>query len=193
MDITADCAAPSDLPYIDDLQRKNAECLAFYPKAAFEREIDAKRIILAKVNNAPAGYLYHGALGVTCKIHQACIQYDLRGMLYGAELVRRLLEQCEAAKVSRVVLACASDIDANKFWRAMGFVCEAVRPGGIRRGRDINIWALLLQAELFAFHVDASTKQKSAAQWAGREISAPSQFIRGRQMRQYRALIDGEK
>ena len=52
----------SDLTFIDHLQKQNAEDLSFYPKQVFEREIDKQRILLALVNNAHAGYLYHGSL-----------------------------------------------------------------------------------------------------------------------------------
>ena len=70
-DIEIGPAVTADLVYIDSLQKKNAEELAFYPKVVFEREIENRRIILAKVNNEPAGYLYHGAFMPVLKIHQA--------------------------------------------------------------------------------------------------------------------------
>lgn len=130
MDIGISTATDGDILYIDDLQRKNAEELAFYPKVVFEREVQNNRILLARVNGEPAGYLYHGAFGPFCKIHQACIQYDLRGQLYGAELVRWFLEKCESQGVYSVTLRCGSDIRANGFWRVMGFHCEAVTQGG---------------------------------------------------------------
>ena len=103
-DLTVQPAGLSDLSYIDSLQRKNAEELAFYPTQVFEREIENFRIILAKVNAEPAGYIYHGALGHSCKIHQACIQYDLRGQLYGAALVSNIIELANAANVLSITL-----------------------------------------------------------------------------------------
>ena len=82
MDIQVEPAVERDLVYIDHLQRKNAEDLAFYPKQVFEREILNHRILLARVNGEPAGYIYHGSLGHQVNIHQACIEYDLQGQLY---------------------------------------------------------------------------------------------------------------
>jgi len=48
-DFVARPATESDLIYIDYLQRKNAEELAFYPKIVFEREISNQRIVLAEL------------------------------------------------------------------------------------------------------------------------------------------------
>ena len=103
MTISVSPAVLSDLIYIDSLQKKNAEQLSFYPKIVFEREIENKRILLARLNAEPAGYIYHGALGIRVKIHQACIQYDLRGQLYGAELFRQLRILAEAANCMSIM------------------------------------------------------------------------------------------
>ena len=187
-------AVSSDLVYIDDLKRKNEEELAFYPKAAFEREIEKHRILLARYNNEPCGYLYHGAFDTTCKIHQACIQYDLRGYLYGAELVNFFVGLCRAAHVSSVTLRCGSDIAANGFWQAMGFYCEAITPGGVRRMRDINCWRYDLNYGLFApTVVTPSEKQQDASIWRKREVTLGSQFLRGRALKDYRETILSEQ
>ena len=145
LDIEVIPAQINDLKYIDHLQRKNAEELAFYPSQVFKREVENYRILLAKVNNEPAGYIYHGALTEQVKIHQACIEYDLRGQLYGAALVRHLIDIVKAYDGLSITLRCGSDIAANGFWKAMGFYCQGVTAGGIRRMRDINNWRYDLQ------------------------------------------------
>jgi len=190
-DFVARPATESDLIYIDYLQRKNAEELAFYPKIVFEREISNQRIVLAEFNGEPCGYLYHGAFSNVCCVHQACIQYDLRGQLYGATLVQHLVALCKAAHTSAITLRCGSDIAANNFWRAMGFDCEAVTQGGVRRMRDINHWRLNLQPQLFIFSQEPSTKQKDASVWRKRGDLSISSFKRGASLKEYRkAVID---
>jgi len=188
-DLTVQCATVDDLTYIDSLQKKNSEDLAFYPKQVFEREVENFRVILAKVNAEPAGYIYHGALGPACKIHQACIQYDLRGQLYGAGLVRHLLQIADLSNVLSVTLRCGSDIAANDFWKAMGFYCEAVTQGGVRRMRDINCWRYDLQQPLFTIQGEPSRKKKDGSFWAKRGNVSASPYARGKQMRAYRKLI----
>ena len=186
-------ATERDLLYVDSLQRKNAEELAFYPRQVFEREIQNSRIILARVNGEPAGYIYYGALGHTCKIHQACIQYDLRGQLYGAEIVRYLLKLADLYNVLAVTLRCGSDIAANDFWMAMGFYCEAVTQGGVRRMRDINCWRYDLQQPLFKVEDAPSRKKKNSSLWARRGNVSSSSFARGKQIKAYRKLIVGHE
>lgn len=189
--LTVDPASFDDLPYIDHLQRKNAEELAFYPMSAFERELPKHRVLLARVNGEPAGYLYHGSLmSPTCKIHQACIQYDLRGYLYGAALVRQLVGLCEASGSHAITLRCGSDIAANGFWSAMGFSCESVTPGGVRRMRDINAWRLEIGGALFSVEVAPSERRQDASLWRATKDGTRSQFMRGSAMRAYRAELE---
>ena len=187
IDVTVADAA--HLPFIDHLQRKNAEELSFYPMAVFEREIGTGRILLAKVNNEPAGYIYHGAYQPVTKIHQACIEYDLRGQLYGAALIRFLEGICAQFDVMSVTLRCGSDIAANGFWQAMGFYCQSVKPGGVRRMRDINQWRKDLAAPLFYTAVEASSKAQDASVWRAGKSGDKSQFMRGAAMDQYRKLV----
>lgn len=191
MDIDIRPATSNDLTYIDSLQKKNAEELAFYPKAVFEREVENLRLILAMVNNEPAGYLYHGAFSPVVKIHQACIEYDLRGQLYGSALVRELKSLVLAAGGMSITLRCGSDLQANKFWEAMGFYCQGISKGGVRRMRDINNWRLDLQPQLFVSEVTPSVKQKDASLWRKhKDANKTNSMLRGKNLRSHREMIE---
>jgi hypothetical protein len=179
-----------DLPYIDSLQRKNAEELSFYPLCVFEREMAAGRILLALVNGEPAGYLYHGAMLKRVNIHQACIQYDLRGMLYGARLVSALTTIASSSGCLYVTCHCGSDIDANNFWRAVGFYCQSTTQGGVRRRRDVNHWRYDIETPLFADGVEPSERKQDASLWRRNHGEVKSQFMRGDAMRAYRKLLE---
>jgi len=178
-----------DLNFIDYLQKKNAEELAFYPKVVFEREVSNLRIILAEINNEPCGYLYHGSSGPFCKIHQACIEYDLRGQLYGSELVRTLINTLSTKGVFSITLRCGSDIRANSFWKTMGFYCEGITMGGVRRMRDINCWRYDIVKPLFINNVEPSFKAKDASIWRKRKSSLSSSFLRGKHLLDYRKQV----
>lgn len=196
-DISVRPATSDDLLFIDHLQKKNAEELSFFPKQVFEREIENFRILLARVNGEPAGYIYHGSIGPIVKIHQACIEYDLRGQLYGSALVRQLIELVDAAHGSSITLRCGSDIAANGFWQAMGFYCQGVTLGGVRRMRDINNWRYDIQPQLFVSTSEPSTKKQDASLWRKNRDKKISSFARGKQLLQHRAMIEqienGEK
>lgn len=188
-------AVQNDLNFIDHLQKRNAEELAFYPKTVFERELECQRIILALVNNQPAGYLYHGAMygDRVCKIHQACIEYDLRGQWYGAGLVRSLEDTLNIVGAHGISLRCGSDIAANSFWRLMGFSCVSVTPGGVRRMRDINSWVKELKPSLFPLHsVEPSNKSKDASFWRKRGNKSQSSMLRGKALIDYRNSVLSE-
>lgn len=195
--VTVRPAVLADMTYIDFLQKKNAEDLSFYPLSVLEREVGHQRVVLAEVNQTPAGYLYHGSLSsATLRIHQACIQYDLRGYLYGAALVRWLADLGQVSGAQEIALRCGSDIAANGFWRAMGFECIAVTQGGARRMRDINAWRLPLTDQLFSITVAPSSREKSAKAWGKARkagISLGSQFKRGQDLVEYRALIEAHE
>ena len=151
-------ADKNDLVFIDYLQKKNAEDLSFYPKVVFEREVENKRLLLALVNKQHAGYLYHGAIEVykPIKIHQACIEYDLRGNWYGAGLVGTIEDIGKLINAQGISLRCGSDIAANSFWKLMGFKCIDIQPGGIRRMRDINVWFKQITEDMFGDEIDDS-------------------------------------
>jgi len=189
-------ASVDDLVFIDYLQKKNAEELAFYPTQVFEREIDKERILLALVNNQHAGYLYHGSMSVDrpLKIHQACIEYDLRGNWYGAGLVNMLEGLGQMSYISGISLRCGSDIAANRFWDLMGFKCVDIQAGGVRRMRDINVWFKQTKADLFgdqpSIVLEPSTKKKDASFWAKRnKDKSQNSMLRGKALLQYRKQI----
>jgi hypothetical protein len=186
-------ADSSDLKFIDHLQKKNAEDLSFYPLTVFEREIVNQRVLIALVNNDHAGYLYHGSIKLDCplKIHQACIQYDLRGNWYGAGLCSFLEDLASIGGSKLISLRCGSDIAANTFWRNMGFDCVQVTPGGVRRMRDINVWVKLIGKDMFGFKsVQPSNKKKDSSIWAKRDKSLQqNSMLRGKALLDYRHRI----
>jgi hypothetical protein len=187
------CASLRDLAFVDHLQKRNAEELAFYPKQVFEREISNERILLALVNNEPAGYLYHGAQRTSAftKIHQACIEYDLRGHWYGAALCKLLEESGMLLGIAGIQLRCGSDVAANRFWELMGYRCVDVQLGGVGRMRDINVWMKELHASLFPYDfVKPSDKKKDSSFWRKRSSNlSQSIMVRGQALLDYRRKV----
>ena len=189
-------AEVDDLVFIDHLQKKNAEDLSFYPKQVFERELDKQRILLALVNNQHAGYLYHGSFNaVHLKIHQACIEYDLRGNWYGAGLVNTLEDMCKINLKKGISLRCGSDIAANRFWQLMDFKCIDIQQGGVRRMRDINVWYKELEKDMFGFDsLVPSKKEKDASVWRKRnKDKSQNSMLRGKALLDYRRSIVEEQ
>ncbi len=183
---------PDILKYIDKLQRANAEKLSFYPMSCFERELAKNRLLLSLLNNEPCGYLYFGSLRGNVRIHQVCIQYDLRRQLYGALLIQYLESLAKASNAQCVTLRCGFDLDANRFWDTLGYKCVNTVDGGIRRLRRINIWQKALSPMMDLGFVLPKTGSTNATLWRkNKQTGLITQFTRGYSLKEYQKLIRG--
>lgn len=182
---------PDMILFIDSLQKKNAEALSFYPKQVFEREQANGRLYLGLLNGQPCGYIYVGAAGGDVKCHQVCIEYDARRKMYGAMLVTAMENYANQSYSNSITLRCGFDLDANKFWKEMGYQCAGIVQGGIRRNRKINVWRKYLQPQLFD-HVwvePASGKSNSTLWRKNKQTGIVSQFSRGKALSDYRMKL----
>lgn len=182
---------PQLLKFIDSLQRKNAEALSFYPTQVFEREQEKGRLFLGLLNGEPCGYMYVGAQGRDVKCHQICIEYDARRRLYGAAIVAVMEQYAEDGCASSITLRCGFDLDANEFWKSVGYSCIAHQVGGVRRMRTINVWRKQLVPELFETQaIEPAVGIANASLWRkNKETGIVTQFCRGKAMRDYRAKL----
>lgn len=140
-------ATDADLPYVVDLQNRNRESVGHLPTPAISERVARGSLLLLTVNDDHAGYLLYDYRDGVIRIPQACIQYDIRRRHHGEALVIALCER--HPDVQEIRLRCAADIEANVFWRSMGFTCTAVQKGGQRRGRLINLWTKQFTSALF--------------------------------------------
>ena len=165
---------PQMMLYVDSMQRKNATQLSFYPLERLERDSHLGRIFVATLNGSPCGYCYIGDLATETRIHQACIQYDARRRLYGAAIVAHI-EACAAKSGSFATrLRCGFDLEANEFWKSMGYKCIRTERGGLRRMRTINVWRKVLLPELFSdIHIAPAVGKASQAEWLKSRQSQP--------------------
>lgn len=195
MDFTVIQDHPDLLVYVDQLQKKNAESLSFYPKQVFEREKEKKRLFLGLLNGQPCGYIYVGAQGTTVKCHQVCIQYDARLRMYGAALVSALETYAAEGNATSVSLRCGFDIDANKFWKALGYEVVAIVDGGVRRMRKINVWRKQLLPELFeTIGVEPAVGKTNSSVWRkNKKTGLITGFNRGKVLQQYKSIIVSDK
>ena len=182
---------PSLIAYVDSLQRKNADALSFYPKQVFEREQQKGRLFLGMLDGEPCGYLYVGAHGEDIKCHQVCIQYDARRRLYGAGLVLVMEDYARQSRAKTITLRCGFDLEANDFWRDLGYQVVAHQQGGVRRMRTINVWKKIVVPDLVGFDLlEPQRGTHDASLWRKhKKTGIVSQFVRGPRMRDYRATL----
>lgn len=96
-------------------------------------------------------------------------------------------------------------LDANDFWKSMGYVCVAHHLGGVRRMRTINVWRKEIMPSLFeTLAIEPAVGKVDASLWQrNKKTGIVTQFVRGKAMRDYRATLiandsqivgpDGEK
>jgi ribosomal protein S18 acetylase RimI-like enzyme len=144
----------TDVGYVVDLAKRNSEAISFIPSPRLEQYYENGQILVARENDEPCGFLVFG-LRPVAKIYQACIQYDARRMENGLRLVSRLIRIASSRGCDAISLWCASDLEANHFWRAAGFRFVDQRPGGSRRGRVHNRWYMQLTPTLFVYPHEA--------------------------------------
>lgn len=172
------------LAYVDKLQRANALELAFYPMSALRTAWEDGRILGVEENGEPAGYLWHGPVrgGRDVFIYQACIDYDARRRRLGFAMVRELIAKAAAVGALGVRLRCASSSESNEFWRAIGFYCTTVVPGGRSRLRDLNLWRTDLTPGLFRIEAIPSTREMDRTDYMRSLVDGsntlPSRFAR---------------
>lgn len=109
------------LLFVDDLAKKNSHAVGFLPYQAYQSALEAKRVLLLIENDEPAGYLIHGPEITHSKIYQVVIHEQLRRIEHGRQLVDSLREHLQQFEVHTLSLHCAEDLDANRFWNAIGF------------------------------------------------------------------------
>jgi ribosomal protein S18 acetylase RimI-like enzyme len=129
----------SKAKYAEHLHRHNSESLGFIPRSRLEEYESEGRILLCHENDDPCGFLIYGSNWPLLNIYQACIDYDVRRKHHGERLVAEI-EEHALSNHSGVYLRCRENLEANIFWKALGYTIEKVDQGGLRRNKDINIW-----------------------------------------------------
>jgi len=141
-----------DISYIVGLMRENTDAVGFIPQTTVESRYvrEERYIIQADERGKRTGYVLHGkpTAGGVLTIAQAVIDHDFRERGHGRLAVESVIERARFAKVREIVLRCADDLEANVFWRALGFTkINATQPNN-RRRRAINVYALGLWPRL---------------------------------------------
>ena len=132
--------------YAEHLHRRNSEALGFIPRSRIEDYAEKGQVWLTTENDEPCGYIVFGIGGRMLRVYQACIQYDARRRQHGLDLVQRLVSKATSDGFDGVTLRCRDGLEANEFWRSVGFRFMGQVKGGARRGKRLNVWTLWLES-----------------------------------------------
>src|SRR4051812_2882627 len=143
-DVSVREATPDDVPFIDELQKAHRKQVGFMPRGQLEGKIKAREVIVAEnATGERVGYcigtdLYfkHDDVGI---IYQLNVAPGKQRGFVGATLLKAMFDRA-AYGCKLFCCWCAQDIEANRFWEAMGFVPLAYRAGSERNARVHIFW-----------------------------------------------------
>lgn len=133
---------PRNPTFLIHLQAQNYYELGFLPKGALTEYLKHRRCIFAYENAEPCGYLLYKRLrhpdetqpeNRNLRIVQAVISFDLRRVQHATNAVNQLIQIAKSGHFLTLDLWCGSKLEANRFWRAIGFTLDGLRRGGRRK------------------------------------------------------------
>lgn len=137
--------------YVDRVRRladANRSMLGFVPDSAY-REAALKGCLWIAVNRTTQdlmGYLFFGGTYPHLKVFQIYVGHEFRSAGMARALIEELKKHGEATNHLTIAARVAAELDANEFWRRVGFRIVDQVPGGKKTGRTINIYLLELDA-----------------------------------------------
>jgi hypothetical protein len=168
VNVTIRPAVLSDVPFMDSLQKLHSKAVGWMPTAQFEGNIKAGRVLIAEEVASCELLVVSGEGGLSslatsnyqpatipvgyCLANDRYFKHDDVGIIYqmnvkpgrqrsfvGASLLKAQFER-SAYGCKLYCCWCAQDLQANKFWEAMGFVPLAFRTGSESKSRIHIFW-----------------------------------------------------
>lgn len=157
----------TDTNLIDKLQKENSHAVGFIQRTVWDKYVfGGERNFIALVceaNNDAVGYVLitpgKGTMKYA-KIQQIAVRNDARRLHYGTALLDCCRQFCETFNRAGFTLRCRTDLDSNKFWKALGFVRYGVWEKGrinhigFKASDDINLWKIDLNNNLLSLFPD---------------------------------------
>lgn len=151
---------PHASKFLDHLQGLNAYALGFLPFQALQEAISRGHVLQAFENGQPCGYMIHGKLRLQTRILQTVVANDARRVEHATALVDALTMLANHVQAHALSLHCAEDLEANKFWQAIGFE----RIGRRLKNKRGKRWQIAYQRELPAKKLTAIMQTKRVEQ-----------------------------
>lgn len=138
--------ATDALSFIVGTMAQGYNQLGFIPAPKVEEYYIGRGFYVLQSNRRgiAVGYVLHGKplAGKVLSIAQAIIDIDRRNLGFGELAVAQVVERAKFANCRAVKLRCADGLEANGFWRQMGFTLTKSEFPGNKRQRAINTYVL---------------------------------------------------
>ena len=160
-DLVIRTSTRDDQSYIDKQQKENSFAVGFIQKTVWNNYVFGGErnfvVFICEKNGDSVGYILltpGNKVGSYAKIQQIVIQEDARRLEYGTLLIDAVRDFCEEIGRMGVTLRCRKDLDANKFWKNLGFDCYGIwKKGafnhvGFKASNDIFLWKIELNRKI---------------------------------------------
>jgi GNAT superfamily N-acetyltransferase len=130
------------LPFLDSVIKHadlEKDALGFFPEAVYRQFAAQGKLLVAVEGNKYAGHLLFGAVAPHARVLQTHVRRQCRGRGIGRKLIEELVGNAEQWNYLSLTARVASDLEANNFYRSVGFKTVRTTPGGATRKRLINI------------------------------------------------------
>jgi GNAT superfamily N-acetyltransferase len=174
-DLTVRTATAQDQSFIDKLQKENSNALGFIQHTIWEKYVFGGErnfsVFVCEKNDDMVGYVLitPGRGPYTyLRIQQIAVREDARRLDYGTALMTVVREFAETFNLMGARLRCRTDLDSNKFWRALGFNMYGIWQKGMtnhvgfKASADINLWQIDLNDQLLTLF---DTEEKENGLW----------------------------
>jgi len=130
------------IKYVIKLADENKFELGFIPHHRYEHYFRQGKIIMEFENGEPCGFFLFNRRDEVIKVYQACVEYDLRRLRHGENLLRKMIFKAKKEGAKIISLYCMDILEANLFWKACGFQFCCKRAGGNEKKVSHNHWIL---------------------------------------------------
>lgn len=135
-----ECLCEADLGAVDRLGSRYKKTIGFFTKETFRDYLNRNRVLGARTAEGElVGYLLFADYSDRIRIGQLCVAEEFRGKGIARKLFDSLKDFATSQKVIR--LWCRRDFEeANKTWRALGFIPVDEKPGRSSEGLPLTLW-----------------------------------------------------
>lgn len=142
-------ATQADLDVIKDLADAHKNELGFVLRPALANGIERGEVFVAENSRGIVGFVeYHHRQDEQTTLYHIAVQSEHRRQGIGRQLVEALIYDTSEYNKGFIQLKCPVELEANKFYKRLGFSQMEVHPG---KGRDLAVWRLSLRSATLGF------------------------------------------
>lgn len=160
-DLVVRTSTINDMSFIDKMQKENSYAVGFIQKTVWEKYVFGGErnfvVFICEKNKDRVGYILltpGKGINTYAKIQQIAIQEDARRLDYGTALIHTVRMFCEKLGRIGVTLRCRQDLEANSFWKMLGFqvydiwIKGRINHVGFKASDDILLWKIDLNRNI---------------------------------------------